>query len=236
MTRARLHQEHRFPDAGALAHALSGLICTDLREAAAMRSLVSLVVSGGATAVPLLQSLRAENIPWSQVCITLADERWVDVVHPDSNERSVREHLLTGAAAQARFVALKNPAATPEGGVEWTWRSLTRLPRPYDVVVLGMGEDGHFASLFPGSLGIARALDASAPAGCMGIHSVHAPHARLTQNLAALIDARRVVLHITGEKKWEAYQRAKSTGSLTDFPVRALIQQQQTPVDVFWSP
>ncbi len=127
-------------------------------------------------------------------------------------------------------------AATPEAGLDWAWRSLTRMPRPYDVVVLGMGEDGHIASLFPGSLGIARALDANVAPACVAMHGLVAPHARISQNLAALLDARRMVLLITGDAKWSVYQRAKLAGPLSELPVRAIVQQQQTPIDVFWSP
>jgi len=230
------HHEHRFPDATALVHALAGEIQVDLQEAIAVRGNASLVVSGGATPRPLFAQLAREKLDWQQVGVTLADERWVDVASEQSNERGVREFLLKDRAAAARFVGLKNPAPTPEAGTEWAWRALTRMARPYDLVVLGMGEDGHFASLFPASLGIARALDATAAAACVAMHSLVAPHARISQNLSALLDARRIVLHIVGETKWAVYQRAKQSGSLTDLPVRALLQQQQTPIDIFWSP
>jgi 6-phosphogluconolactonase len=230
------HREHRFPDATALALALSGEIQVDLQEAIAMRGAASLVVSGGKSPVTLFKQLSSETLDWNAVWITLADERWVDANSRDSNEHLVREHLLKSHAAAAHFVALKNPAPTPEAGVEWTWRSLTRMPRPYDIVVLGMGEDGHFASLFPGSLGIARALDVSAAPACLAMHGLVVPHARISQNLSALLDARRIVLHIAGDVKWHVYQRAKQSGPVNELPIRALLQQQQTPVDVFWSP
>lgn len=236
MTDPLRHHEHRFPDALALAHALSGEIQVDLQEAIAARGSASLVVSGGATPKLLFAQLALEKLDWAQVVVTLADERWVEAASEQSNERSVREHLLKERAAAARFIALKNPAATPEAGADWAWRALTRMSRPYDVVVLGMGEDGHIASLFPTSLGIARALDANAAASCVAMHSLAAPHARISQNLAALLDARRIMLHITGESKWAVYQRAKQSGPLTELPVRAVLHQQQTPIDIFWSP
>jgi len=236
MTDPLRHHEHRFPDALALVRALAGEIQVDLQEAIAARGSASLVVSGGTTPRPLFAQLAQEKLDWQLVSITLADERWVDPASEQSNERSVRDHLLKERAAVARFIALKNPAPTPEAGTEWAWRALTRMARPYDLVVLGMGEDGHFASLFPTSLGIARALDSTAAAACVAMHSLAAPHARISQNLSALVDARRIVLHITGEAKWAVYQRAKQSGSLTELPVRALLQQQQTPIDIFWSP
>jgi 6-phosphogluconolactonase len=232
----RHHNEHRFPDAAGLVLALSGEIQTDLSEAITYRQSASLVVPGGKTPTPLFQALSKENLDWQNVWITLADDRWVAPTDEQSNERLVRSTLLQNVAAPAHFVPLKNAAATPEAGVEWAWRSLMRVPRPYDVVLLGMGEDGHFASLFPGSLGIARSLDRAEAATCVAMHAIATPHARISQNLAALLDARRIILHITGQTKWDIYQRAKTPGSLSELPVRALLQQQQVPVDVFWSP
>ena len=230
------HHEHRFPDAIALAHALSGEIEVDLGEAIAARGAASLVVSGGRTPKRLYEQLRTEKLDWAKVWVTLADERWVETTSELSNERLVRETLLTGAAAAARFVGLKNPAATPEAGAEWATRALTRAPRPFDVVVLGMGEDGHTASLFPGSLALSRALDPSAPPGCVAVNALAAPHARMSLNLAALLDSRRIILHFEGEAKWQVYLRARAPGAAAELPVRAVLHQKETPVDVFWSP
>jgi 6-phosphogluconolactonase len=231
----RLH-EHRFPDKVALIHALSGEIKVDLEEAIAARGTAGLIVSGGRTPLPLFEQLQREKLPWGSVWISLADERWVETNSEASNERLVRQHLLVDYAAKARFVGLKNPAPTPEAGAEWAWRALSRLPRPYDVMVLGMGDDGHTASLFPGSLALARALDASAAPGCVAINSLTAPHARISLNLSALLEARRIVLHIEGEAKWQVYQRARAAGPVAEMPVRAILNQHEVPVDVFWSP
>lgn len=228
--------EHRFPDSLALAHALSGEVKVDLEEAIAARGVASLVVSGGRTPIQLFQQLRAERLDWSKIWVTLADERWVDTTSDASNERLVREHLLVDAASAAHFVGLKNPAPTPEAGADWATRAIKRVPRPYDLVMLGMGEDGHTASLFPGSLALARGLDMSAPAGCIAVNALTAPHARISLNLRALLDARRIVLHIEGAAKWQVYQRARAPGPAAELPVRAILQQKEVPVDVFWAP
>lgn len=228
--------EHRFPDAVALAHALAGEIKVDLEEAIAVRGTASLVVSGGRTPSKLFEQLRTEALDWSKVWITLADERWVETTSPASNEKFVRETLLTGRAANAHFVGLKNPAPAPEAGADWATRALTRVPHPFDVVLLGMGDDGHTASLFAGSLALNKALDRSAPPGCIAINSLTAPHARLSLNLAALLDARRVIVHIEGESKWQVYHRAKAPGPVAELPVRAVLHQKEVPTDVYWAP
>jgi len=228
--------DHRFPDGTALAHALAGEIKVDLEEAIQVRGSASLVVSGGRTPTRLFQQLRTEKLAWSAVWITLADERWVDTGSADSNERLARDRLCQDRAAAAHFVGLKNPAVTPEAGADWAWRALSRVPHPYDVVLLGMGEDGHMASLFPGSLALARALDATAMPGCIAVNALTAPHARLSLNLAALLDSRRIILHIEGQAKWQVYQKARMAGSTAELPVRAILHQQEVPVDVYWAP
>jgi 6-phosphogluconolactonase len=228
--------EHRFPDSLALAHALSGEIKVDLEEAIAVRGVASLVVSGGRTPAKLFEQLRGEALDWSKVWITLADERWVETTSSASNEKLVREALLTGPAAAAHFVGLKNPAPAPEAGADWATRALTRVPHPFDVVLLGMGDDGHTASLFPGSIALAKALDRSVAPGCVAINALTAPHARLSLNLAALLDARRIILHIEGESKWQVYHRAKAPGPVAELPVRSVLQQKEVPTDVYWAP
>ena len=232
----RCVKEHRFPNALALEHALVGEIRVDLEEAIEARGVASLVVSGGRTPANLFHLLGAEPIDWSRVWVTLADERWVDPSAAGSNERMVREALLAGPAAKAHFVGLKNPSAVVEQGLEWSWRALTRIARPFDVVLLGMGDDGHTASLFPGSAGLAGALDTSAPPACVAMRAPQAPHDRMSLNLAALLDARRLVLHIVGAGKWQVYAQAREPGPATEFPVRGILHQQQVPVDVFWAP
>jgi 6-phosphogluconolactonase len=228
--------EHRFPDAHALARALAGEIQVDLQEAIAMRGHGSLVVSGGRTPVTLFKQLAVEKLPWDKVWVTLADERWVDVHDAASNERLVRTELLQQRAVTAQFVGLKNAATTPEEGAQWAWRSLARITRPFDVVVLGMGDDGHTASLFPGSPHLAPALDTLRSPACVSMQAPAAPQARLSLNLNALLDARRIILHIEGDTKWSVYQAAKAHGPTALLPVRAVLHQQEVPVDVFWSP
>jgi 6-phosphogluconolactonase len=227
---------HRFPDATALTHALATEVQVELQEAIAARGRASLVVSGGRTPVQLFNQLAQEQLDWSKVSVTLADERWVDAHEVSSNERLVRTELLRGHAAQAHFVGLKNAATTPVEGAQWAWRSLSRITRPFDVVLLGMGDDGHTASLFPQSPGLTDALNSSLPPACVAMHAPVAPHDRLSLNLSALLDARRVFLHIQGAAKLEVYHSALAHGPVSQLPIRAFIHQQMIPFEVFWSP
>ena len=103
-------------------------------------------------------------------------------------------------------------------------------------MLLGMGEDGHTASLFPGSPNLGVALDSTAAAACVGMRAPVAPQARLSLNLAALLDSRRLVILISGEAKWRCYTAACAPGAAELMPVRAVLRQRRAPTEVFWSP
>jgi 6-phosphogluconolactonase len=225
----------KFSDIEVLSRALADQIVASLKTAIAARGLASLVVSGGKSPIKLFEMLRTQELDWSRVCIALADERWVDPSDPASNEKLVRGVLLKGSAAAARFLGLKNGAPTPDMGAVSAWETFARVPRPFDTVVLGMGDDGHTASLFPGSPNLLSALNPAAVPGCVGMRAPVAPQPRLSLNLSALLDARRIVLLITGDAKWRTYLAAGAEGPVQDMPVRAVLRQTRTPVEVMWS-
>lgn len=227
---------HRYPDTDALARELAARVAALLAAAIAARGLAGLVVSGGRSPVKVFQVLRAQPLAWDRVCIALADERWVDPEDAASNERLVREQLLQDQAAAARFLGLKNAAPTPDLGAVSAWETFARVPRPFDATLLGMGEDGHTASLFPGSPNLRQALNPEAAAGCAGMWAPLPPHARLSLNLTALLDSRRIFLLLGGDAKWQTLLSACDAGPAEQLPVRALLHQAHTPVDVYWSP
>jgi 6-phosphogluconolactonase len=235
MTRS-LADVKRYPDAAALADRLAADIAASLSQAIAQRGLASLVVSGGNSPRKLFQTLSTRPLDWSRVCVALADERWVEPTNADSNEKLVRDNLLRGAAAAARFAGLKNAAPSPDLGAVSAWETFARVPRPFDVTVLGMGDDGHTASLFPHSPNLPKALNPSAAAGCIGMRAPTEPHARLSLNLAALLDSRLMYILILGEAKLRTFTAASGPGPIEEMPVRAVLRQDRTPVEVVWAP
>ena len=228
--------ERRFDSVAALTGALAAEIAATLQGALAAGRGASLLVPGGHTPIPLFERLSGAQLDWSSVWVGLTDERWVDTHSSASNERLVREHLLRREAAEAHFVGLESAAADAHQAAPQSWSALAELPRPFDFVLLGMGEDGHVASLFPGSPGLARALDLAAPPGCVAMTAPVPPHARISLNLRALLDSRRIVVMIAGPDKWATYQRARTRGPVAQMPVRALLAQQNVPVAVYWAP
>ncbi|MEY2855235.1 MAG: hypothetical protein RL030_2367 [Pseudomonadota bacterium] len=226
---------HRHPDFAALARSLARWTRESLVADISARGEASLVVPGGRTPAPWFDRLSQADLDWGRVHVALTDERWVDARDPASNERLVRERLLRDKAASAVLTGLWNGAATAAAGTHAAWQTLQTLPRPFDLVVLGMGEDGHFASLFPGDEGSLRGLDATQPPGCVAVQAPAEPRERISLNLAALLQARRLALLVTGERKL-ALIHAQQRGTGEALPVRALLQQKVSPLSIWWSP
>jgi 6-phosphogluconolactonase len=234
-----LIQSHLAADARQLAHDLADFVAARLHQGLAARGQALLIVSGGSTPVPFFEALRAQALDWPRVTITLADERWLPVDHADSNERLVRTHLLQGQAAGARFVPLFNGAATPQDGLAQTEQAMAALPWPAEVIVLGMGADGHTASLFPHAPELPAALDVSRPARCLAVGAPALPNVpvpRISLTRRALLDAGQVVVHITGAAKLALLNQARQAGPMADWPIRLALLASPVPCHVFHSP
>lgn len=216
-----------YPTPDALADAAAGAISGLLAEAIGLRSRASLVGTGGRSPGAVYDRLARGGPDWSRVNVTLSDERCVSPDDPASNQKLVRERLLAGPGAKAHLLPLwptPDPAA------------LAAL-RPFDVVMLGMGEDGHIASLIPGDPGLEDAMttaDATRPVPA-GLGKPPVP--RITLTLSALLDARAIFLLVAGETKRGVVQRALAG---EDLPVGRLIAQAKTAPNVrfriFWTP
>lgn len=220
-----------------LAEAVAAAVREALTRALRERASASLVVPGGSTPRAYLPAVAALELPWSRVAVTLSDERRVPPDDPHSNERLVRERLLQGPAAAARFVPLHvpgevDPAATAAA-------RLAPVPRPFDLVLLGLGTDGHVASLFPGAAGVEAALDPARPETCVALEPpVGSEPAlpRLSLTLAALLDSRRILVAAQGADKRVAFERALHGGGPQPAPLPALAARAAQPIDFFWCP
>lgn len=229
-----------FEDSAVMAAALADEIAQRLTRAVGERGVASLVVSGGGTPRPVFKALSGRPLAWDRVVVTLADERWVDPRAAESNERLVRRTLLTGHAAAARFVPLKTDHLMPETGEAACNAALGDIARPFDVVLLGMGDDGHTASLFPGAAELTAALDpATARSACAvrpARYPAAAPYPRMSLTLAALLDSAWIVLLIAGAGKKTVYDQALAGEDTDHMPVRAVLHQTRVPIDVYWAP
>lgn len=228
----------QFPNAKEMFSALADEIVVRLKSAVASQGRASLVVSGGTTPEALFADLSERDAPWDKVWITISDERWIAPSEDGSNEKMVRAKLLRGKAAAAHFVSLKTDDARPQGGQATVESRIAAMPKPFDILLVGVGNDGHIASLYPDSPELKAILDIKSPAL---VHAVHAESAaatgdRMTLTLRAILDSKWIVILIKGDEKMKTYTLAKSGGDVSKMPVRALLGQSAVPVETFWSP
>lgn len=228
-------QLNQFNSSEQLDQKLSEKIICLLNDAINARGLASLVVSGGKTPISLFKQLSQMPLDWANVTITLADERWVETNGNASNEKLVRDNLLQNNAAKATFVPLKSHAKTAKEGALIAKKRLNAIPRPFDVVILGMGEDGHTASLFPGAENLKNGLDMTSDATVVEMVPLTAPSERLTMTLPTLLNSRNIFIHLVGDSKLTVLENALQTTDIAEMPIRAFLQQQTVPVTVFWS-
>lgn len=224
-----------FADRNACEDALSKRIAAQLdKRARAGRA--TAVLSGGTTPAGVYARLSAANIDWSAVTLTLSDERWVDTDDADSNERMIRASMLRDRARQADFVGLKTRGQSPEAGLAACERRLAGCHWPASVVLLGMGSDGHTASLFPDDPGLAAGLNAAGLVRCVAAHPKSSAQARISLSLACLLDSELICLLIMGADKRVVLNAALEDGPAEDMPVRGVLKQQRVPVEVYWAP
>lgn len=223
---------HTFKNPAVLAEELAIKVAGQLNDAVKAQGTATLVVSGGRSPVAFFQSLIKQPLDWSKLVVSLADERWVPVEHADSNAGLLKKHLLQGPAAKARFVGLYNVAANLEDAAEQADRALAELP-PIDVLILGMGDDGHTASLFPNSPNLAEALKLDGTRRCWPMLAPTVPHQRLSMSRSLLASAKQKVLSISGQGKLNTLNDALGGTDIAALPIRAFLQPT---LEIYWCP
>ncbi|MDX1743257.1 MAG: 6-phosphogluconolactonase [Ruegeria sp.] len=197
-----------YADRDMLAIDVANVLAGNLESALLNHDLVSLAVPGGTTPGPVFDVLCAADLEWDRVQVLPTDERCVPGDHERSNERLIRERLLTNRASVAQYIPLYVPGKDPEDVLP-ELESLIAPIRPLSVLVLGMGEDMHTASLFPGMAGLEAALDSNAPPLAVARTEVQ-PEARITLTAPVLDGALSKHLIIFGAAKRDALDRAMS--------------------------
>ena len=205
-----------------------------LRDGIDENGRASLVVSGGRTPAALFNTLSKVNLDWSNVDISLADERWVDNSDDASNDKMLRTQLLINNAANANFVPLKTQHSDALDAVSTCTENLQKMRTPFDVLILGMGEDGHTASLFPCSEQIAQGLDLESDAAYIAVQPKTAPNQRMSLTLSALLNSNQIFLHVTGQSKKNVLNTALSDDDALVMPIRAVINNAD--VELLWAP
>jgi len=222
-----------FPDRQHLADALAQAVSLNIKDGIAARGAASIAVSGGTTPGLFFKALGARtDIAWDKVTVTLVDERWVPETSDRSNARLVKANLLQGPASAAKFVPLYQGGDTPDAAKASAAQSA--VPYPLDAALLGMGNDGHTASFFPGGDNLAAALTGEGPV--VAINAPGAGEPRVTLTLKRLLGAGALYLQIEGEEKAQTLRKAEGEGPIEAMPVRAILREASTPLTIYWCP
>jgi len=223
-----------FADRAAASQAAADMLVERLGAALARSGRASLVVSGGTTPGDCFDLLSSAPLPWSGVTVVPSDERWLPADHADSNERLIRSRLLRGPAAAARLLPLYRRKLTPQQAATQVAGDLQSLAGGFSASLLGMGADGHFASLFPDFAGLADSLDPASPARCVVVQTASSPYVRLSLTLPALLTSGRLVLLFFGQEKRRVYEAALA--GTPGYPVAALLAQAEAGLTACWAP
>ena len=225
-----------FANGAELASKLADKVAGALSAAIAARGTANIAVSGGSTPKAFFQALSSRPLDWGKVTITLVDERFVPADNPRSNHLLVKENLLKDKAAAAQFLPLYQAVASVEEAATIATQETKTVGNPFDVAILGMGNDGHTASFFPGGSNLAKALNPQTPRGIITMAAEGAGEPRLTFTFSSLQDARLLVLHIEGEGKKDVLAKAEAPGAETEMPIRAILRGAASPVEIYWAP
>jgi 6-phosphogluconolactonase len=212
---------------------LSQNIYEIINEAIKKRGRASMAVSGGSTPKPLFEELSLLDLDWSKVDLTLVDDRWVDADHKDSNELLVRTHFIKNKAERVNFLPLKNDEQTAKQGISLSEEGLQSFTMPFDVIILGMGEDGHTASLFPCSDELKEGMDLKTKNTLVSTNPKSAPYERISLTAKSIMEAKKVFLHLNGSSKLHTIEEAMNLSDSNKMPIYAFLDHG---LDIFWSP
>ena len=196
-------------------------IASILNQAIKKKNEAFLIVSGGKTPLDLFKNLSKIDVDWSKVTISLADERIVDVKSPESNEFGVKSCLIQEKAAAANFISLRPQSIGSLKNIE---KTLASIP-DFDALILGMGDDGHTASLFPCCPELATALSDNHKAAVMLTNPTNAPYRRVSMTKKRLSHSLNTFVHITGERKKQVLREALTACDPLRMPICAFLNQ-----------
>lgn len=219
----------------ALEQSLVADICKALELDIERFGKASLLVSGGSTPVDLFQQLSTKDIDWSNVQVSLVDERFLPEGHKDLNATLVQDNLLKNNARNAKFYPLVINSEDSEENLSEVRTCIEILHRPFSMVILGMGSDGHSASLFADAPQLESGMTLTTTDDLIITTPKTAPYERITFTRRALLNTRRLVLHCYGNKKKAVLDEAKEHKDFHIHPIAGFLDFPQTPLDIRWT-
>lgn len=230
MTKIMQAQLNKFETSAELNQVFAQEIADKLQAGIDSTGTASLLVSGGSTPRPMFAVLSEIDIAWEKVNIALVDDRWVATNDAASNEKMANEALLINKASKANFVGMKTSQQDAFKAEAEVTEKLAHIQQPFDVVILGMGEDGHTASIFPCCEQLDEALTTDKV--LMATQPTTAPHQRMTFTKSALLNSKQLYLHLVGESKEAVLNQVAEGEDEKLAPIRAFLNQTTVPMTV----
>lgn len=240
-TKNRSHYSwNKFPSKEDLSNQLANQITIIINEAIVKNGQAIVAFSGGSTPLPLFHALQQQSIEWSKVIVTLVDERWVDEYDSLSNGAFIKKHLLSHLPEKPLFLDLYRGAASVDASLKIVWTEYCKTLAVddtvrFDVVILGMGGDGHTASFFPDAPNISNLVDLNSNEKLLSCSSPSTQVPRITWSLPVLLNTNNLILHITGKDKQAVFDKALQTTDTMELPIRSFIFQDQVLLKVFYA-
>ena len=232
----------QFSDRETLVHQLADDIAENLSSVITRLGSAVIAVSGGSTPKPLFERLAELDIEWAKVIITLVDERWVNEQHELSNAAFLKRHLIDLLDDKPVFVPLYEGTEKVSDSLELVLKqycektkSSIQQIRPFDVVILGLGNDGHTASFFPDAANVAELVDPESDAKLISCISDSSQVMRVTWSLPMLLNTGSLILHFTGQEKRRVFANALASNNSKQLPIGAVIRQSISPLNVYYA-
>jgi len=224
--------EYRFDTRDAASAAVAARMAGLIRDRLIRDGEASFVVGGGSTPGACFEYLSDYELNWDKIQVALSDERWVPNDHKDSNERLVRNTMLKGAAASGSVLSIYDPDQSVDERCDAL--QMQKPENGFACSMVGMGTDGHFASLFPDADCLEAGLQLDNERFYIPVRTAASPHPRISMTLAALLASAEILLFIFGEEKLAVYENAHTVDKT--YPITALLEQRNTPVRLYWAP
>lgn len=230
------HNFSAFANAAELEAALSDKIIQQLNIALSKTGRASIAVSGGSTPKALFKLLSMADIDWQNIDVSLVDERWVATDSDQSNEKMLHQQLLVNHASKANFIGMKSAVDDIEAGViEYNTKLKNHIKQPFDILLLGMGNDGHTASWFPDAAEIEQALNPGGQSATLATRPLSQPMPRISLSFSCVAQAENIILHITGAEKRKVLENGLVDQQDTLLPIHQTLLQLQQAVDIYWT-
>ncbi len=228
---------HKLSDTDELANALSHAMHSHaLRRLAEQQSLL-IGLAGGSTPMAAYSEFAQAQLPWSRIALTLIDERFVPTTDPQSNEANIASAFTAIKTQLSGWYGLMHTSLAIEQVAQRANQEIQNLQHPMDLVVIGMGSDGHIASLFIESADYQRAMDLQCTDAVLPIRFAAQDDKidRISFSLAELLKAKKIFICITGDEKRRVLEQSLD-GSAPEYAVAKLLKHYSRPIEIFWSP